>query len=125
MILGYNTNGFAHHSLESAIVVIGAIGYRSVAITLDHGALNPFDPHHIDQLTEVRRILLRHDLLPVIETGGRFLLDPVQKHEPTLVSPAEELRNERVAFYRYAIDVAAELLRGPRLALVRRRPRCN
>lgn len=109
MILGYNTNGFAHHSLEQAIAVISALGYRSIAITIDHGSLSPFDSMHLEQLTTIRRLIKRHGLTPVIETGGRYLLDPVIKHEPTLVSPTKEGRAERVAFYRYAIDVAAEL----------------
>ena len=43
MHLGYNTNGLAHHSLPAAIELLADLGYRSVAITLDHGCLNPFD----------------------------------------------------------------------------------
>ena len=42
MLLGYNTNGFAHHDPFEAIEVLAEIGYQSVAITLDHGPLNPF-----------------------------------------------------------------------------------
>ena len=41
MLLGYNTNGLAHHDPFEAIVVLAEIGYQSVAITLDHGPLNP------------------------------------------------------------------------------------
>ena len=42
MRLGYNTNGFAHHNLVQAIDFLAEVGFRSVAITLDHGALNPY-----------------------------------------------------------------------------------
>ena len=45
----------------------------------------------------------------VIETGARFLLDPRQKHEPTLISPDPAGRERRIEFYKYAIDCAAEL----------------
>lgn len=109
MILGYNTNGFAHHSLTSAIDVLAAIGYRAVGITLDHAALNPFGSRLADELKEVRERLERHNMTPVIETGARYLLNPFQKHEPTLVSPGEKERADRVAFYRYAIDIAGAL----------------
>ena len=43
MLLGYNTNGLAHHDLLDAITLLAEIGYQGVAITLDHGALNPYD----------------------------------------------------------------------------------
>ena len=36
MFLGYNTNGLAHHDLLDAIALLAEIGYRGVAITLDH-----------------------------------------------------------------------------------------
>ena len=41
MFLGYNTNGLAHHDLFDAVELLAEIGYRSVAITIDHGALPP------------------------------------------------------------------------------------
>ena len=50
MLPGYNTNGFAHHRLEDAIDVLGEMGYRSVALTLDYHALDPFDPETLRPL---------------------------------------------------------------------------
>jgi hypothetical protein len=41
--LGYNTNGFNCHSLESALEVISSLGYEGVAITLDNYILNPWN----------------------------------------------------------------------------------
>lgn len=109
MRLGYNTNGFPHHTLADAIEVLAEIGYRSVAITLDHQALNPFDSACRRQVTEVRDQLQRWGLSVVIETGARFLLDRWQKHEPTLVSAAADGRARRVDFLCRAVDLAAEL----------------
>src|SRR5947209_7228070 len=42
MRLGYNTNGLAHHRLIDAIDLLADEGYQSVALTLDAGALDPY-----------------------------------------------------------------------------------
>ncbi len=109
MLLGYNTNGFAHHDPLVALELLAEIGYRSVALTLDHGCLNPFDSDLPRQIEAMRRILQRHRLRSVIETGARFLLDPRVKHEPTLVSASAEGRARRVDFLCRAVDIAADL----------------
>jgi L-ribulose-5-phosphate 3-epimerase len=108
MLLGYNTNGFAHHRLEDALAILAELGYQSVALTLDHDALNPFGTSLARQVITVRSLLTRYHLRCVIETGARFLLDPRHKHQPTLLSaPAEAER--RLDFLRRAVDVGAEL----------------
>jgi sugar phosphate isomerase/epimerase len=61
------------------------------------------------QLDEVADRLAKRHLRCVIETGARFLLDPRNKHEPTLVSPDPSARARRVDFLRRAIDIAARL----------------
>jgi sugar phosphate isomerase/epimerase len=109
MLLGYNTNGFAHHRLTDAIAILAELGYQSVAITLDLHALNPFADDLYPQLIKVRRLLERHRLRCVVETGARFLLDPRRKHQPTLLSPTAEERRRRLDFLLRAIDVAGEL----------------
>jgi L-ribulose-5-phosphate 3-epimerase len=108
MLLGYNTNGFAHHTLLDAIAVLSEIGYRSVAIAIDHGALSPKEDWQ-GQLRRLRAILVQSGMRSVIETGARFLLDPRQKHEPTLISAEAAGRAARVEFYSHAIRCAAEL----------------
>jgi sugar phosphate isomerase/epimerase len=45
----------------------------------------------------------------VLETGARHLLDPVQKHEPTLVSADPAGRGRRVDLLVKAIDIAGQL----------------
>jgi L-ribulose-5-phosphate 3-epimerase len=109
MLLGYNTNGMAHHELFDAVALLAEIGYRSVAITIDHHALPPHGRDLPEQLGALRRLLRHLGLRLVIETGARFLLDPERKHEPTLVSASPEGRARRVEFYRHAIRCAAEL----------------
>jgi L-ribulose-5-phosphate 3-epimerase len=109
MRLGYNTNGFAHHRLEDALTILAELGYRSIALTLDHHALNPYDPETPRQLALVRDQLRRLDLAVVIETGARFLLDPWRKHQPTLLSADAGQRERRLDFLRRAVDMASFL----------------
>src|SRR6516165_7944210 len=109
MRFGYNTNCFAHHRIEDALAILADLGYRSVAITLDHHVLNPFAPFLVDRITKIRELLEHLRLHCVIETGARFLLDPRRKHQPTLLSARPEERERRLDFLRRAVDVAAEL----------------
>src|SRR5687767_1978882 len=108
MLIGYNTNGFAHHRLEDAITILAEIGYRSIAITLDHHALNPFEDIK-DQLHRVKELLRRYDLHCVIETGARFILDPKRKHSPTLLDPSPFERQRRSDFLMRATKIAYDL----------------
>jgi sugar phosphate isomerase/epimerase len=109
MLIGYNTNGFAHHRLEDALTILAELGYRSVAITLDHNALNPFSADLARELTRTRSQLQALGLRSVIETGARFLLDPRHKHQPTLLSADEGRRRNRLDFLCAAVDIAQEL----------------
>jgi sugar phosphate isomerase/epimerase len=106
MFLGYNTNGMAHHDLFEAVGLMSEIGYRGVAITIDHGVLWPRDKGIGRKIVQLKKMLLDLEMRSAIETGARFLLDPRVKHEPTLVS-ADPRR--RIEFYKYAVDLAAEL----------------
>ena len=111
MRLGYNTNGLAHHRLVDAIDLLADEGYQSVAITLDAGALDPYeDPSALSrQVNAVRAALDRRGLARVIETGARYLLNPRVKHDPTLMDPDPARRGVRVDFLRRAIDLAKAL----------------
>lgn len=106
MLLGYNTNGLAHHELLAAINLVADIGYRGVAITLDHTALNPYADDCNVQCDQVADLLAARGLRCVIETGARFLLDPSTKHEPTLVTGDPAGRSRRIDFLCRAIDIA-------------------
>src|SRR5262245_23151058 len=105
MLLGYNTNGFAHHRLEDAVLILNKLRYRSIAITLDHHALNPYDPHVQRQIDAIRGLLDQCGLASAVETGARFLLDPFRKHRPTLVDRLPRAA-KRLDFLKRAVDIA-------------------
>jgi sugar phosphate isomerase/epimerase len=110
MLLGYNTNGFAHHRLEDAVEVLAVLGYPSVALTLDYHALNPYDEAECSrQAKAIRSLLERYRIGAVIETGARFLIDPRHKHQPTLLSAAASDRERRFDFLCRAVDLARDL----------------
>jgi L-ribulose-5-phosphate 3-epimerase len=110
LLFGYNTNGFAHHRVEDALIILYRLGYSSAALTLDYHSLNPFDRVALrQQLPRVRRMLKPLLRGATIETGARFLLDPHQKHQPTLLSKSFKLRSQRIDFLRRAIDIAVQL----------------
>ena len=110
MRLGYNTNGFASHRIADAIAILADIGYQSIALTLDHNILNPPERSAVRRCVElIRPLIARHGLAVTIETGARFILDPLRKHQPTMLSGAPEPRAARLEYLRAAIDVAAEL----------------
>jgi L-ribulose-5-phosphate 3-epimerase len=109
MRLGYNTNGFAHHRLEDALTILAELGYQSVALTLDHFVLNPFQPELAWRVERTRRLLERLRLRCVVESGARFLLDPRRKHQPTLISPNADERQKRSDFLCEAVVIARDL----------------
>jgi sugar phosphate isomerase/epimerase len=104
---GYGLNGFTDHRLEDALSVLADLGYDGVALTLDHAHLDPFAPDLAGRTARVARLLERHGLAVVVETGARYILDPHRKHSPTLVS--DEGRDRRVDLLERAIRVAADL----------------
>ena len=108
---GYNTNGFAHHCLPSAVGIIYGLGYRSVALTLDHYALDPTNRKACSpgSLRKWRRFFAGLRLSVVIETGARFLLNPMRKHQPTLLNHRPRERQRRFEFIKQSIDIARQV----------------
>ena len=105
----YNTNGTANHRLDDAIGLIADAGYAGVALTLDHHHLDPMAAGWQARTEALARRLRDLGLGCVIETGARYLLDPRQKHEPTLLSPTAEARAGRIAFLQRATEIGAML----------------
>lgn len=109
MLLGFSTNSIGEIDPLDAVRILADVGYRSIAITPDRHLLNPFSKGFGEEIARWQRTLDTHGMACVIETGARFLLDPLVKHEPTLVSSDRSGRERRVEFTRRAIDIAAEL----------------
>lgn len=109
MRLGYNTNGLACHRWPEVLELLAEVGYRAVAITVDHHCLDPWSPDLGRQIARTRQDLERLDFTCVIETGARFLLNPRVKHEPTLLSPTANERSVRLDFLKRCVDIAADL----------------
>ena len=105
----YNTNGAANHRLDDALSLIADCGYAGVALTLDHQHLDPFSPSWAHDAERLAARLQQLQLGCVIETGARYLLDPRDKHEPTLVTASAGGRAIRAAFLERAVDIAAIL----------------
>ena len=103
----YNTNGTANHRFADALELIADSGYDGVALTLDHHHFDPFAPELSRRAEVLGTALQRLKLGLVLETGARYLLDPRQKHEPTLVSPEPDGRARRVEFLWRAMQIAA------------------
>ena len=103
--MGYATSGFAHHRIDDAIALLAELGYSAISLTLDVVHLDPFSKDLAAEVNRVRRLLERHKLAVVVETGARFLLDPRRKHRPTLMDDG----TKRLDFLRTALHVARDL----------------
>ena len=103
MILGYNTNGFAHHWLSDALEIMADLGYRGVALTPDVNHLNFFRDLDGENAAAFRQRADKLHLACVIETGARFLLDPKRKHHPTFMSSQLSERIVRRDFLQLAV----------------------
>ncbi|MGI5194083.1 sugar phosphate isomerase/epimerase family protein [Streptomyces sp. CA-288835] len=103
---GYGTNGFTNHRLSDAIAVLSDLGYDGVALTLDHGHLDPYAEDLPRQVNALAGELAWYGLSVTVETGAPYLLDPWGMHEPTLMSEGVQ---RRVDLLRRAIWIAADL----------------
>lgn len=109
MLLGYSTNSIGDIDPLDAIPMLRDMGYGSLAITLDHHTLHPYANDLPAGIARWREALARSRMACVVETGARHLLDPVHKHEPTLVTADREARERRTDFLCRAIDIAVDL----------------
>lgn len=103
----YVTNGLGDHRLDEALQMLADCGYSGVGLTLDHHHLDPFGPDLPRRVAATAGRLRDLGLAVVVETGARFVMNPRDKHEPTLLS--EDGRERRVEFLRIATRIAADL----------------
>ena len=108
MRLGYNTNGLQNHRLSDALRLMADLGYEAVAITPDVPHLDPFtcSPRDIEAIGTLLQKLGIH---PTIETGARFVLDPAEKHEPTLMTRDHALRGRRIDYLARVAAIGRDL----------------
>ncbi|MEM8663875.1 MAG: sugar phosphate isomerase/epimerase family protein [Pseudomonadota bacterium] len=85
--------------------LIAEAGYQGVTVTLDVHHMNPFSDTFEADAEGLRDMLVAADLAVVVDTNARFLLDPRDHHEPTLLSPSEDARAQRLDLVRRAIRV--------------------
>ena len=104
---GYGLNGVTDHRLGDALAVLAALGFDGVALTLDHAHLDPLGPGLAHRVAAAAALLREHDLDVVVETGGRYVLDPRRKHHPTFVS--DEGRQRRIDLVATALRIAPDL----------------
>jgi len=109
MRLGFSTNGIGDIAPLDAVPILKDLGYESLAITPDRHLLDPFSSGLAAETARWRKALEAAGFGRVLETGARHLLDPLQKHEPTLVSPHRTDRDRRTDFLMRVIDLAVEL----------------
>ncbi len=108
MLLGYNSNGLAHHRLDEAIKLLAGEGFRVLALTPDTCHLDPYRSGPEDWET-IRQLLDRHNMSCVIETGARFILDPAMKHRPNLLEVDREGRSRRLDYLRRCLEIGHHL----------------
>ena len=109
MRLGFSTNGIGDLAPLDAVPILKDLGYESLAITPDRHLLDPCSSGLAAETARWRKALEAAGFGRVLETGARHLLDPLHKHEPTLVSPHRTDRDRRTDFLVRVIDLAVEL----------------
>ncbi|MGW4601475.1 sugar phosphate isomerase/epimerase family protein [Streptomyces sp. NPDC004457] len=105
--LGYGTNGFTGHDLDTALRIIADLGYQGVGLTLSRRHLDPYAPALPTLTARLSRLLDRLGLSVVIETGDPYLLDRGRAHSPGLMH--DHGRGGRIGLLKRAVRIGAEV----------------
>lgn len=111
MKIGYNTNGLAHHRFADVVAFLADQGYQTIAITPDVNWLDPYqDATSLSrQLHETAHLLDRFGMQCVMESGARYLINPLKKHDPTLMDARADRRALRIDYLKRLLSMASEL----------------
>ncbi len=101
----FNTAGCANHRLFDALDIIAETGFDGAVITLDVHHLDPMADDYEDAAQALKEKLDALNLAACVDTSSRFLLDPREKYEPTLLHPTEDGRALRLNFLRRCAKV--------------------
>lgn len=113
MKLAFSTNAFTRHSLEHAVQVISSAGYQGVEILADTPHVYP--PSFTDVQADALAAQLRDLSLLVSNvnancTGGYFSDAPPEPFfEPSLISPLERYRRDRVGMIGRTLHIARRI----------------
>ncbi len=118
----YNTIGCSNHALPDALEMISEAGYQGVVVTLDVHHMNPMSDTYEADAEALKKSLAANDLAVSIDTGGRFLLDPRDRLEPSLLSASAEGRARRLELLKRAIRIC-EICEGEALIFTTGRPK--
>lgn len=113
MFLAFSTNAFTRFDLNSALHAIADAGFRAVEILVDHPHA---DPHRFSgtDVVSLRQVLqsrgLRVSNLNANCTFGYWKDAPPEPYfEPSLISPNEKMRQDRIELIRRTLRLAHEI----------------
>lgn len=107
MRLSFSSNAFRKHSLEETIEFLAHIGYEGIEIMCD--IPHAYPPQISDQdLFSLRETLKRANM--GIANLNAFMLTALGDfHHPSWIEPDPQKREQRIAYTRQSIDLAAAL----------------
>ncbi|MPY58796.1 TIM barrel protein [Streptomyces spongiae] len=105
---GCRTSVFTHHRLHDVLTILADLGYDGLALSLDHNHLDPFASDLPQRVDSIVQRLRWHDLSLVVEADAPFLLDPWDRHQPTMMD-AGALAKSRIEMLLQSVHLAADL----------------
>lgn len=106
--LAYNANGLRSQTIENAITMVAANGYKCIELSLHRNHIHPLD-YTEEQIDRIKNALADNHVQPVcLATGAQDLLsdDP---YEPSLIAPEKEGRVQRIELIKASINIARKI----------------